>query len=53
MSLAKDIGSDWDIDYVMEMGLTIDLPIIGDLTLPLSKKESSSSPPFLISLLEL
>ncbi|KAK9143869.1 hypothetical protein Syun_013269 [Stephania yunnanensis] len=46
MSLAKDIGSDWDIDYVMEIGLTIDLPIFGDLTLPLSKKGELKLPTF-------
>ncbi|KAH9651667.1 putative desiccation-related protein LEA14 [Citrus sinensis] len=38
VSLAKDIGADWDIDYEVELGLTIDLPIIGNFTIPLSKK---------------
>ncbi|GLT79657.1 hypothetical protein SLA2020_511380 [Shorea laevis] len=38
VSLARDIGADWDIDYVLEVGLTIDLPIIGNLTIPLSTK---------------
>ena len=38
VSLAKDIGADWDIDYDVELGLTIDLPIIGNYTIPLSKK---------------
>ncbi|KAJ3701788.1 hypothetical protein LUZ61_005493 [Rhynchospora tenuis] len=35
MSLVKDIGKDWDIDYLLEVGLTIDLPIVGQFTIPL------------------
>ncbi|KAL4354387.1 hypothetical protein GQ457_06G031770 [Hibiscus cannabinus] len=38
VSLARDIGRDWDIDYELGVGLTIDLPIIGNFTIPLSKK---------------
>ncbi|KAJ0101763.1 hypothetical protein Patl1_04220 [Pistacia atlantica] len=38
VSLAKDIGADWDIDYEAELGLTIDLPIIGNFTIPISRK---------------
>ena len=38
VSLAKDIGADWDIDYELEVGLTIDLPIIGNYTIPISQK---------------
>ncbi|EEF50596.1 desiccation protectant protein Lea14 homolog [Ricinus communis] len=38
VSLVKDISRDWDIDYMLEVGLTIDLPIIGDFTIPLSSK---------------
>ncbi|KAB1219505.1 hypothetical protein CJ030_MR3G012305 [Morella rubra] len=38
VSLARDIGTDWDIDYELELGLTIDLPIIGNFTIPLSTK---------------
>ncbi|GKV52009.1 hypothetical protein SLEP1_g58618 [Rubroshorea leprosula] len=38
VSLARDIGADWDIDYELEVGLTIDLLIIGDLKIPLSTK---------------
>nr|AWJ68124.1 late embryogenesis abundant [Cleistogenes songorica] len=37
VSLVKDAGSDWDIDYEMRVGLTVDLPIIGNFTLPLTK----------------
>ncbi|MCD7455592.1 hypothetical protein HAX54_028757 [Datura stramonium] len=36
VSLGKDIGADWDIDYTLELGLTIDLPVIGNFTIPLS-----------------
>ena len=38
VSLAKDIGRDWDIDYQLDVGLTIDLPIVGNFTIPLSTK---------------
>ncbi|XP_060218525.1 desiccation protectant protein Lea14 homolog [Lycium barbarum] len=38
LSLAKDIGADWDIDYTLELGLTVDLPVIGNFTIPLSHK---------------
>lgn len=34
VSLVQDVGSDWDIDYVLEVGLIVDLPVIGG-TLPL------------------
>jgi hypothetical protein len=36
ISLMKDVGRDWDIDYELQVGLTIDLPIIGNFTMPLS-----------------
>ncbi|KAI6702533.1 hypothetical protein NL676_011669 [Syzygium grande] len=38
VSLARDIGADWDIDYQLDIGLTIDLPIVGDITIPVSTK---------------
>ncbi|CAI8607597.1 unnamed protein product [Vicia faba] len=38
MSLAKDIGADWDIDYQLDLGLVIDLPVVGNFTIPLSHK---------------
>jgi hypothetical protein len=38
MSLARDIGADWDIDYQLDLGLVIDLPVIGNFTIPLSQK---------------
>ncbi|CAN4111527.1 unnamed protein product [Withania somnifera] len=36
VSLVRDIGGDWDVDYTLELGLIIDLPVIGNITLPLS-----------------
>ncbi|KAL9265289.1 Late embryogenesis abundant protein Lea14-A-like protein [Drosera capensis] len=38
VSLVKDVGSDWDIDYELDLGLTVDLPVIGNFTIPLSTK---------------
>ena len=38
VSLAKDVGADWDIDYQLDLGLVIDLPAIGNFTIPLSHK---------------
>ncbi|CAO2038700.1 unnamed protein product [Urochloa humidicola] len=37
VSLVRDAGRDWDIDYEMLIGLTVDLPVVGNLTLPLTK----------------
>lgn len=36
MSLMRDLGRDWDIDYELEVGLTLDLPAVGNFTIPLS-----------------
>ncbi|KAK9279063.1 hypothetical protein L1049_012738 [Liquidambar formosana] len=44
VTLVKDIGADWDIDYELEVGLTIDLPIIGNFTIPISKKGQMKLP---------
>ncbi|KNA19500.1 hypothetical protein SOVF_060410 [Spinacia oleracea] len=38
VSLVRDIFRDWDIDYELQIGLIIDLPIIGNFTIPLSSK---------------
>lgn len=38
VSLARDIGRDWDIDYQLDIGLVIDLPVIGNITIPVSTK---------------
>lgn len=38
VSLMKDVGCDWDIDYVLDLGLIIDLPAVGNFTVPVSFK---------------
>ncbi|GAB4844533.1 hypothetical protein Ancab_037912 [Ancistrocladus abbreviatus] len=38
VNLVRDIAADWDIDYEVDLGLTIDLPIIGNFTIPLHTK---------------
>ncbi|KAM0837678.1 hypothetical protein ACQ4PT_061473 [Festuca glaucescens] len=35
VTLMKDLGRDWDIDYELHVGLTIDLPVFGNFTIPL------------------
>ncbi|CAI9102036.1 OLC1v1000226C1 [Oldenlandia corymbosa var. corymbosa] len=46
LSLARDIGADWDIDYQIDIGLIIDLPVIGNFTIPLSQKGEIKLPTF-------
>ncbi|KAL6842585.1 hypothetical protein ACP4OV_027429 [Aristida adscensionis] len=46
MSLMKDLGGDWDIDYELEVGLTIDLPVVGTFTIPLNTKGEMKLPTF-------
>ncbi|KAJ8556216.1 hypothetical protein K7X08_022974 [Anisodus acutangulus] len=36
VSLVRDIAADWDIDYTLELGFIIDLPVIGNYTIPLT-----------------
>lgn len=38
VSLAGDVGADWDIDYDLEMGLKVDLPLIKNFTIPITSK---------------
>ncbi|CAL0327835.1 unnamed protein product [Lupinus luteus] len=38
ITLARDIGADWDIDYQIDISLIIDLPVVGNFTIPLSHK---------------
>ncbi|KAI3450354.1 hypothetical protein Pfo_007019 [Paulownia fortunei] len=44
LSLMKDIGADWDIDYFLEISLVIDLPVVGNITIPLSHKGEMKLP---------
>ncbi|KAD3069098.1 hypothetical protein R6Q59_016916 [Mikania micrantha] len=37
ISLVKDIAVDWDIDYELQINLIIDLPLIGDITIPITR----------------
>ncbi|XP_050236245.1 late embryogenesis abundant protein Lea14-A-like [Mercurialis annua] len=46
VSLVKDVGKDWDIDYDLELGLTIDLPLVGGFTIPLNRKGQIKLPTF-------
>ncbi|KAK7340318.1 hypothetical protein VNO77_21020 [Canavalia gladiata] len=38
LSLARDIGRDWDIDYQLDIVLIIDLPVLGNFSIPLSQQ---------------
>ena len=44
VTLIKDIGADWDIDYELDLGLVVDLPIIGNFNIPVSSKGSIKLP---------
>ncbi|KAK4484397.1 hypothetical protein RD792_006976 [Penstemon davidsonii] len=46
VSLARDIGGDWDIDYLLELGLIVDLPVIGNFTIPMSYAGEMKLPTF-------
>lgn len=46
ISLTRDIGADWDIDYEFEVCLTMDLPLIGNFTIPVSRKGEIKLPSF-------
>ncbi|KZV14089.1 desiccation protectant protein Lea14 [Dorcoceras hygrometricum] len=44
VSLIKDIGADGDLDYLIEIKLIVDLPVIGNITLPLTQKGEMKLP---------
>ncbi|KAL2468988.1 RING-type domain-containing protein [Forsythia ovata] len=46
MGLAQDIRADWDIDYVLDLGLIVDLPLMGNITIPVSYKGEMKIPTF-------
>ncbi|XP_073313685.1 desiccation-related protein PCC27-45-like [Primulina huaijiensis] len=46
VSLIKDIGADWDVDYLLEIKLIVDLPVVGNITIPLSQKGEMKLPSF-------
>lgn len=43
-SLMKDIGADWDVDYSLQIGIVVDLPLLGNFTIPLSHKGEMKLP---------
>ncbi|KAL9234501.1 hypothetical protein vseg_009369 [Gypsophila vaccaria] len=45
-SLVSDIWKDWDIDYELVLGLIVDLPVIGNFTIPLSTNGEIKLPTF-------
>nr|CAA10047.1 Lea protein [Pseudotsuga menziesii] len=44
ISIMKDLGRDWDIDYEWDIGLTMHIPVVGKFTLPLNKKGTMKLP---------
>lgn len=44
VTLIKDIGADWDIDYELDLGLIVDLPIFGNFNIPVSSKGAIKLP---------
>lgn len=46
LSLAKDIGADWDIDYELGIDFVFDLPVFGNITIPVSSKGEIKLPTF-------
>ncbi|KAH6789250.1 Late embryogenesis abundant protein [Perilla frutescens var. frutescens] len=44
VSLMKDIGADWDVDYTVEIGLLVDLPVLGNFTIPINRKGEMKLP---------
>ncbi|KAG8077287.1 hypothetical protein GUJ93_ZPchr0007g5103 [Zizania palustris] len=46
VSLIKDVGGDWDIDYVLEVGITVDLPVVGSFTIPVATEGEMKLPTF-------
>ena len=46
VSLMKDLSGDWDIDYVLEVGITIDLPVVGTFTIPVTTQGEMKLPTF-------
>ncbi|GLJ37049.1 hypothetical protein SUGI_0750700 [Cryptomeria japonica] len=44
LSILKDVGKDWDLDYQWEVCLTMHIPVVGKFTLPLSKNGTLKMP---------
>ncbi|KAL0399307.1 UNVERIFIED_CONTAM: Desiccation protectant protein Lea14 [Sesamum radiatum] len=46
VSLVRDIAGDWDVDYLLELGMIVDLPMVGSFTIPVSYKGEMKLPTF-------
>ena len=44
LSLARDIGADWDIDYDLQINVVGNVPAMGDVTIPISNKGQMKLP---------
>ncbi|KAK4266917.1 hypothetical protein QN277_023775 [Acacia crassicarpa] len=38
LSLGRDVAKDWDIDYKLDLVFIIDLPVIGNINIPVSQQ---------------
>ncbi|KAJ9539253.1 hypothetical protein OSB04_031986 [Centaurea solstitialis] len=38
VTLVKDIALDWDLDYELEVILVVDIPLFGDISIPVTSK---------------
>ena len=38
VTLVKDIAMDWDLDYELEVILVVDIPLFGDISIPVTSK---------------
>lgn len=46
LSLARDVAADWDIDYDLEINFVLNVPVTGDITVPISNKGEMKLPTF-------
>ncbi|KAK1364296.1 hypothetical protein POM88_039857 [Heracleum sosnowskyi] len=46
LSLARDVASDWDIDYELVINFVANVPVTGDVTVPISNKGELKLPTF-------
>ncbi|KAJ9539254.1 hypothetical protein OSB04_031987 [Centaurea solstitialis] len=42
--LVKDIATDWDLDYELEVILVVDLPVFGNISIPVTSKGEMKLP---------
>lgn len=46
LSLARDVGADWDIDYELAISFVLNVPVTGDISVPISNKGEMKLPTF-------